>query len=87
MQSPSIADIREWDTAQVIRYLKYPNKLDDEDLGILKANKIEAISFLSLTKEDLLADAIKRGPASLIASYVAELNGTNFCDPFAILNL
>ena len=58
--------------------LKYPNNLDDEDLGILKANKIEAISFLSLTKEDLLRDAIKRGPASLIASYDAELNGMNF---------
>ena len=77
MQPPSIADIRGWNTEQLIQHLqsKFPNKLDNEDLGILTKNKIEGISFLSLTKEDLMALGMKFGPASVIAGYVEELKG------------
>ena len=77
VQPPSITDIEGWNTDQLIRHLqsKFPGKLDEEDLEILKKEKIEGMAFLEQTKEDLMADHMKRGPASIIAKYIKELKG------------
>ena len=77
VQSPSIADIKESNTEQLIKHLqeKFPKDLVEEDFGILRHERIRGSSFLRLTKEDLMADGMKRGPASVIAGYVEELKG------------
>ena len=77
MQAPSAADIRGWNTEQLIQHLqkKFPNKLSQAALDILSDNEIEGTSFLNLTKEKLMAAGMKLGPASVIAGYVEELKG------------
>ena len=77
MQSPSVADIGKWNTEQLIQHLqsKFAGQLSTTALNVLRENEIGGISFLSLTKEDLMAAGMKLGPASVIAGYVEELKG------------
>ena len=48
--------VENWDTETLIDYLKEQNlKLDDDDLGILRKQKVDSQAFLELTEEKLLA--------------------------------
>ena len=77
MQAPSIADIEEWNTEQLIQHLqaKFPDDISNTALNILKEQEIEGVAFLRLTEEDLMSYGMKCGPASVIAGYVEELIG------------
>src|SRR5947199_4175713 len=60
--------IENWDTETLIDYLKEQNlKLDDDDLGILRNEKITGLSFLDMTEEKLRSYGFKGGPATLLA--------------------
>src|SRR4051812_2119387 len=62
--------VENWDTETLIDFLKEQNlKLDDDNLGILRKQKVTGLSFLELTKEDLLAPPYNfpGGPAVLLA--------------------
>ena len=48
--------VENWDTETLIDFLKEQNlKLDDDDLGILRKQKVDGQAFLELTEEKLLA--------------------------------
>ncbi|RUO95818.1 hypothetical protein BC936DRAFT_143166, partial [Jimgerdemannia flammicorona] len=74
-QLPPATDIEKWDTKKIVQHLqdKFPGELLQEDFDILVAQRIGGHSFLRLTKDDLMADGMKRGPATVIAGYVEEL--------------
>ena len=56
------------DTETLIDFLKEQNlKLDDDDLGILRNEKITGLSFLDMTEEKLRSYGFKGGPATLLA--------------------
>ena len=76
MPQLTVDEIKEWDIDQVIDYLKekFP-KLSQRALNILRDNEVEGISFLGLTKEELMQDGMVRGPAKVIAEHVQELKG------------
>jgi hypothetical protein len=84
MLLPSITDIRGLSTEQLIQHLqaKFPDDLDNGDLGILQMQKIKGCAFLALTEEKLERYGMKGGPVSGIAGYVTELKG--MCHPSII---
>ena len=60
--------VENWDIETLIDYLKEQNlKLDDDDLGILRNEKITGLSFLDMTEEKLRSYGFKGGPATLLA--------------------
>ena len=72
---PSVDVVKTWDTAHVVKFAS--------DLGlsaaateVLKKNEINGESLLNLTKEDLRADGMPRGPAIILAASIAELRNT-----------
>ncbi|PKC05190.1 hypothetical protein RhiirA5_421203 [Rhizophagus irregularis] len=79
--STSIAEhdsylVENWDTETLIDFLKEQNlKLDDDDLGILRKQKIDGQAFLELTKEELLASPYNfpGGPAIKLAKEIKAL--------------
>ncbi|RUS13270.1 hypothetical protein BC937DRAFT_95591 [Endogone sp. FLAS-F59071] len=62
---------------RLIQHLKdeFPEDLDDDDLAILKKQKVKDRAFLELTKEELLVHPYNMpgGPATVIAKHVQEL--------------
>ena len=60
--------VENWDTETLIDFLKEQNlKLDDDDLGILRNEKITSLSFLDMTEEKLRSYGFKGRPATLLA--------------------
>src|SRR5204863_4763800 len=60
--------VENWDTETLINFLKEQNlKLDNDDLGILRNEKITGLSFLDMTEEKLRSYGFKGGPATLLA--------------------
>src|SRR3954449_3719154 len=60
--------VENWDTETLIDFLKEQNlKLDDDDLGILRNEKITSLSFLDMTEEKLRSYEFKGEPATLLA--------------------
>src|SRR2546430_12312683 len=62
--------VENWDTETLIDFLKEQNlKLDDDDLGILRKQKVDGQAFLELTEEKLLASPYNfpGGPAIKLA--------------------
>ena len=60
--------VENWDTETLIDFLKEQNlKLDDDDLGILRNEKITGLSFLDMTEEKLRSYGFKGGPATRLA--------------------
>lgn len=49
--------------------------MDNEDLEVLRKEKIRGRAFLSLTEEKIIAIGLKFGPVSVIAGYIEELKG------------
>src|SRR3954471_1123302 len=66
--------VENWDTETLIDFLKEQNlKLDDDDLGILRNEKITGLSFLDMTKDDFKECGLKIGSASLLAKEAKSL--------------
>src|SRR4051794_14377556 len=60
--------VENWDTEILIDFLKEQNlKLDDDDLGILRNEKIDGPSFLDMTEEKFKQAGLKMGPAMKLA--------------------
>ena len=60
--------VENWDTETLIDFLKEQNlKLDDDDLGILRKEKIDGPSFLDMTEEKFMQAGLKMGPAMKLA--------------------
>src|SRR2546421_11898645 len=56
--------VENWDTETLINFLKEQNlKLADDDLGILRKEKIDGPSFLDMTEEKIMQAGLKMGPA------------------------
>ncbi|RUP47810.1 hypothetical protein BC936DRAFT_145309 [Jimgerdemannia flammicorona] len=75
---PPLDEIRRWTQKKVIEYLErqsfFSTQVDEDDLKILKDQKIGGLSFLGLSQESLMSDGMKRGPAYVIGKHVEELN-------------
>src|ERR1043166_5725189 len=66
--------VENWDTETLIDFLKEQNlKLDDDDLGILRKEKITGLSFLGLNEEKFRSVGFALGPATLLAKEVQTL--------------
>src|SRR4051794_24541400 len=66
--------VENWDTETLIDFLKEQNlKLDDDDLGILRNEKITGLSFFDMSKEDFMQAGLKMGPAKLLTKEVQVL--------------
>src|SRR4051794_16361691 len=66
--------VENWDTETLIDFLKEQNlKLDDDDLGILRNEKINGLSFLDLTEEKFRSVGFALGPATLLAKEAKSL--------------
>ena len=66
------AEVMGWDMARVLEFAKSEG-LDDEDVEVLKKNKVNGKRLLDLTEDKLRADGMPRGPASDLAAAIAEL--------------
>ncbi|EXX66880.1 hypothetical protein GLOIN_2v1522857 [Rhizophagus irregularis DAOM 181602=DAOM 197198] len=66
--------VENWDTEALIDFLKEQNlKLDDDDLGILRNEKITGQDFLDMTEEKFRSYGLKGGPAIRLAKEVQTL--------------
>src|SRR4051794_39772128 len=66
--------VENWDTDTLIIHLKEQNlKLDDDDLGILRNEKIDGPSFLDMTEEKFKQAGLKMGPAMKLAKEAKSL--------------
>src|ERR1044071_6270375 len=66
--------VENWDTETLIDFLKEQNlKLDDDDLGIRRNEKITGQTFLGLTKEELQGIGLKLGPVKALLDKIKAL--------------
>jgi len=72
---PKVSEIMSWDIMRVEEFAKSVG-LDDDDVKLLSANKVNGKRLLNLTEDKLRADGMLRGPASELATAIAELRGT-----------
>ena len=61
-----------WDMERVLEFAKSEG-LDDEDVEVLKKNKVNGKRLLNLTEDKLRADGMARCPASDLAAAIAKL--------------
>ncbi|RUP35556.1 hypothetical protein BC936DRAFT_138500, partial [Jimgerdemannia flammicorona] len=72
--TPSIPSIRGWDTEQLIQHLQAKfTKFSHSAFNILREQQINGSEFLVLTKEDMVVDGMKHGPAIAFSEYIKEL--------------
>ena len=75
---PSVQEINKWKRAGVITFLQSKKDeldLDDDDINIIKNNKIAGRAFLELNQEDFMQVGLLMGPAKTIAGLVREIKG------------
>ncbi|CAG8500355.1 3500_t:CDS:2, partial [Ambispora gerdemannii] len=72
---PLVQEVRKWKRTDVIENLQKSVELDEDDIEILKKEKISGSDFLLLTKKDLKEFGLKSGPATRIAEFVKAING------------
>ncbi|CAG8850969.1 3312_t:CDS:1, partial [Gigaspora margarita] len=69
---PSVDDVQEWKKAGVIKFLQ-ENKdkldLDDDDIEIIKKNKVAGPDLLNYSKEEFRECGLQMGPAKRIFDY------------------
>src|ERR1043165_3359196 len=74
-ETVSLADeIKKYKTEALIEYLRKEEDLglDDDDLEIIRKQKITGRAFLKLTEEKLMQDGMKRGPATVLADFAKD---------------
>lgn len=77
---PSVEEVKKWSLVQVINFLESKKDelfLYDEDIDIIKRNRVAGRAFLELSKEDLqaLPYNLLDGPARAIAGLVRDIKG------------
>ena len=70
---PTVATMKGWDTAHVVNFAQSEVGLDSDDADILKKNKITGACLLSLTKEDIRRVGMPLGPATMLATTIANV--------------
>lgn len=70
-----ICEIEKWNIIQVIEYLKNNNELniDNEDLEIIKRNKIDGKVLIQLTKKELKESGLSTGPVIKISKKIEDI--------------
>ncbi|KAF0556673.1 hypothetical protein F8M41_015031 [Gigaspora margarita] len=75
---PSVEDVQEWKKAGVIKFLQ-ENKdkldFDDDDIDIIKKNKVAGPDLLNYSKEEFRECGLQMGPAKRIFDYVNKIKG------------
>ena len=72
---PSVDVVKTWDTADVVKFASELG-LSATATEVLKKNEINGKSLLTLTKEDMRADGMPRGPATILAASIEERRNT-----------
>ncbi|RHZ89982.1 hypothetical protein Glove_9g81 [Diversispora epigaea] len=74
--APTLAEeVREYKTNELIEFLRKEEdlELDEDDLEILRKQKISGRAFLKLTEQKLERYGMKGGPATVLADFVKEV--------------
>ena len=76
VSSQTMSDVvKDFNTEELIEYLKKKNlKLDDDDIKILRREKISGLAFLETTKEEFRSYGLKAGPATILAKFIEGLS-------------
>ena len=69
---PALTEVKTWDAARVVEFAKSAG-LDDDDAAILSANKVNGKDLVNLTEDKLLRANMPLGPATRLATAIAEL--------------
>ncbi|CAG8673149.1 9406_t:CDS:1, partial [Paraglomus brasilianum] len=75
---PSVEEVSKWKRAQVLTYLQSKKDeldLDDEDLDVIRTNKVAGSDFLRLNADKLMRVGLTMGPAERIADLVNTIKG------------
>ncbi|RIA98359.1 hypothetical protein C1645_129345 [Glomus cerebriforme] len=73
-ETPSIEEIKKWDTEALITFLqKQELELDNKYFDVFHTQEINGKTFLELTKKELQNCGLKLGPAKTIAELIKEL--------------
>jgi hypothetical protein len=74
MAMPTIKDVKEWDTKDLINFLREQNlKLDEKHFEVFRAQEITGLAFLKLTKKELEKCGLKSGPAIIITGLIKKI--------------
>jgi hypothetical protein len=75
ISSRTMSDVvKDFDTEGLIEYLERKDlKLDEDDIKILRKEKISGRSFLKLTEEKLERYGMKGGPATVLVEFIESL--------------
>ena len=67
--------VKDFNTEELIDYLgKKDLKLDEDDVKILRKEKISDLAFLDTTKEEFRSYGLKAGPATTLAKFIESLS-------------
>ncbi len=67
--------VKDFNTEELIDYLGRKDlKLDEDDIKILRKEKISGLAFLDTTKEDFWSYGLKAGPATTLAKFIEGLS-------------
>ncbi|CAJ0644343.1 4612_t:CDS:2 [Entrophospora sp. SA101] len=75
---PSVEEVNKWKRNDVTKFLQDKKEeldLDDEDIDIIKRNRVAGRAFLEVDVNKLMQDGLKRGPAEAIAGLVRDIKG------------
>ena len=73
---PSVEEVSKWKRAQVLTYLQSKKDeldLDDEDLDVIRTNKVAGRAFLELTADKLMRVGLTMGPAESIEKLIRDI--------------
>ncbi|CAJ0645990.1 4489_t:CDS:2 [Entrophospora sp. SA101] len=76
--TPSIEEIKKWEEEDVINFLQEKKKelrLKEEDIEVIRKNRVTGQGFLRLNEAKLMHDGLLRGPAESIAYLIDTLKG------------
>src|SRR5437763_16663731 len=76
--TPSIEEIKKWKRVDVINFFREKKEeldLDDEDIEIIRKNKVAGQAFLRLNEAKLMQVGLPLGPAESIAYLIETLKG------------
>jgi hypothetical protein len=76
--TPSAEEIKKWKRSDIVKCLQENQEdldLDDEDIEIIRTNKVAGQAFLHSTKDELMQIGLAYGPAKSIAHLAETLGG------------
>src|SRR5436309_13212131 len=78
--APTLAEVvRKYKTSELINFLRKEEdlELDDDDLEIIRKQKVNGRDFLKITEEKLRSIRLGLGPASRLADFAKECKDKN----------